>query len=123
MTGSDGDLGLRLYGMMQHVLGAYAQHVDLSVPEPRGVVEHQDALNAVVHLAGAVDRAGQSGHIDKEQAEWMASLLMVIHDYMQPLPPGIGEDADGGTSDHLTADLQEIVSALRQGRAESGLHG
>jgi hypothetical protein len=45
-------------------------------------------------------------------------MLMVIRDFIQPLPRGLAAD---GVTDNLTPDLQEIVAALRQAHRDSDL--
>ena len=41
----------RLFGVMQQLMAAYADQRVPEKPEPRGVVELQDALDAVIQLA------------------------------------------------------------------------
>ena len=53
----------RLYGMMQHLMAAYAQQQAPEKPDPRGVVELQDALDAVIQLAAVIDEETQAGRI------------------------------------------------------------
>ncbi|HEX4091874.1 MAG TPA: hypothetical protein VHZ33_24435 [Trebonia sp.] len=120
MSDSPADLGMRLYGMMQYLMAAYAQQVTPEVPEPRGVVQSQDALDAIIQLAAVIDEATQAGRVDRERGKHAATMLMVIRDYIQPLPRGLATD---GVTDNVTPDLQEIVTALRQARQDSGLAG
>jgi hypothetical protein len=103
--------------MMQYLMAAYAQQVTSEVPEPRNVVQLQDALNAVLQLAAVIDEATQAGRIDRERGKHAATMLMVIRDYIQPLPRGLAAD---GVTDNLTPDLEEIVAALRQARDDAG---
>ena len=106
--------------MMQYLLAAYAQQVTPEVPTPRNVVQLQDALDAILQLGAVIDEAAQEGHIDRERAKHAATMLMVIRDFIKPLPPGLAAD---GVTDDLTQDLGEIVAALRQARQDSGLAG
>jgi hypothetical protein len=48
-----------------------------------------------------------------ERATWIATLLMVVREYVQPLPAGLAAD---GIADDLTPDLVEMVAALRSSR-------
>ena len=48
MTTPSVHIGSRLYGMMQQILVDYAQHAEPALPPARGVVEVQDALDAVI---------------------------------------------------------------------------
>jgi hypothetical protein len=118
MSTPPADLGQRLYGMMQYLMAAYAQQVSPEVPAARNVVQLQDALDAVLQLAAVIDEATQAGHIELVRGKYAATMLMVLRDYIQPLPRGL---ADDGVTDNLTPDLEEIVAALRQAREDSGL--
>jgi hypothetical protein len=120
MSGPPADLGMRLYGMMQYLMAAYAQQVTPEVPAPRDVVQLQDALDAVLQLAAVIDEASQAGRIERERGKHAAAMLMVIRDYVKPLPPGLAAD---GVTDNLTQDLKEIVAALRKARQDTGLAG
>lgn len=81
--------------MMQYLMAAYAQQVTPEVPEPRGVVQLQDALDAVLQLAAVIDEATQAGHINRERGKHAATMLMVIRDY----PP---TRAPSGMEPHAT---------------------
>ncbi|MEU3189508.1 hypothetical protein ABZ686_02435 [Streptomyces sp. NPDC006992] len=112
----------RLYGMMQHLLANYA---DQEVPDPaelRDVVDKQDALDAVVQLAAFLDSNSQAGNISVNDAEFMASMLMIIREFVQPLPFG-SVLRNGVETDGVTSDLQEIVDALRQAREAEDRRG
>jgi hypothetical protein len=109
MTEPTTDLGSRLYGMMQFLLSDFANGNKTEVAAPRDVVEKRDALNAVIFLAAAIDEPAQKGVLPTEHAKHMASLLMVIRDYIEPLPRGLGRDG----TDRATADIAEMVHALR----------
>ena len=106
--------------MMQYLMAAYAQQVTPEVPEPRGVVQLQDSLDAILQLAAVIDEATQAGRIDRERGKHAATMLMVIRDYIKPLPRGLAAD---GVTDNLTQDLEEIVAALRHARQDGGLAG
>ena len=114
------DIGQRLYGMMQYLMAAYAQQVPSEVPPPRNVVQLQDALDAALQLAAVIDEATQAGRIPVDRGKHAATMLMVVRDFIKPLPRGLTAD---GVTDHLTSDLEEIVAALRQAREDSGLAG
>lgn len=118
MTTPPADLGQRLYGMMQYLMAAYAQQISPGVPEARNIVRLQDALDAVLQLAAVIDEATQSGRIPVERGKHAASMLMVVRDYVQPLPRGLAAD---GVTDRVTPDLEELVAALRQARQDTGL--
>ncbi|WP_091508026.1 hypothetical protein [Amycolatopsis sacchari] len=109
-------LEMRLYGMMQRLLVAVAHAEDLEQVSPRGVVGTQDALDAVIQIAAAIDELAQGGQMSAERAAWVVALLMVIRDYIEPLPQGLGLDGE----DHLTPDLDQMVQSLRTARRNAG---
>ncbi len=110
----------RLYGMMQHLMAAYADQQAPEKPDPRGVVERQDALDAVIQLAAVLDEAIEAGRIPPARGQHAAAMLMLVREYIQPLPRGL--DADGVT-DNLTTDLGSMVMALREARQATGYKG
>jgi hypothetical protein len=110
----------RLYGMMQYLMAAYAQQQAPEKPDPRDVVELQDALDAVIQLAAVIDEETQAGRIPVVRGQHAAAMLMLVREYIQPLPRGL--DADGVT-DNLTTDLGAIVMALREARQATGYKG
>ena len=119
-VGQPPDADQRLYGMMQHLMDTYAHKQAPEKPGPRGIVELQDALDAVIQLAGVIDEAVQAGRIPAERGQHAAAMLMLVREYIQPLPRGL--DADGVT-DNLIADLGEMVMALRDARQATGYKG
>jgi hypothetical protein len=116
LDGADG----RLYGVMQDLMAAYARQQAPEKPEPRGVVGLQDALDAVIQLAAVIDEETQAGRIPAARGQHAAAMLMLVREYIQPLPPG--RDADGVT-DNLTTDLGGMVMALREARQATGYKG
>lgn len=109
---------IRVFGVMQYLLSQLATGAPLEVPEPRGVVELQDALDALLQVGGVLDRLTQAGAMPTSQGVHAGAMLMVIREYLRPLP---GDVANG--TDRLTGDLQELVTALRVAREATGLHG
>ncbi|MEW2272166.1 hypothetical protein ACFY2H_32410 [Streptomyces griseofuscus] len=112
----------RLYGMMQFLLAHYANHQVPEAAAERGVVDQQDALDAVLSLAGFLDANTQAGRIPANDGEHMASMLMVIREYIRPLPVGEVE-REGAAVDGVTPDLREMVDALRTVRDETDMRG
>lgn len=110
----------RLYGMMQHLMAACAAQQVPEKPGPRGIVELQDALDAVIQIAAVIDEAIQDGQIPAVRGHHAAAMLMLVREYIQPLPQGL--DADGVT-DNLTTDLGAMVMALREAREATGYKG
>ena len=104
--------------MMQHLMRCYANRQPPEVPAARDVVNVQDALDSVLQVAAVIDEATQAGRIPAERGVHASAMLMVAREYIQPLPRGL---ADDGLTDHATADLAELVAALRQVREANGL--
>jgi hypothetical protein len=92
--------------MMQMVMASYAAG-RLVIGPKRGIVEREDAMDAIVQIAATVDEWLQSGLVPEERALNAMLMLMVIRDLVAPLPD-IGEDEL-----LLRRDLQEAVDALR----------
>jgi len=112
-------LELRLYGMMQALMGAYANREEPPSVPVRSAVKEQDALDAVMQLAAVIDEFTQAGAIPPGRGVHAGAMLMVVRDYIKPLPPGLS--ADG--RDQLTDDLHELVGVLRQAREDFGHQG
>ncbi len=110
----------RLYATMRRLMVVYADRQASEVPGPRGVVKRQDALDAVIQLAAVVDEAVQAGAIRVDRGMHAAAMLMVLREFVQPLPP----DWDGdGCTDYLKDDLAMMVTALREARQATGHKG
>lgn len=105
LVGTEG----RLYGMMQFLLMEFVRGVEPMGAAVRGVVEEQDAVDAVAALAMTLDEQVQTGRIDSNAGAHMGALLMTIRDYVRPLPVGVNADGSDGVPD----DLREMVDALR----------
>ena len=114
-----GQAGTRLYGMMRLLLALAASGHTAPSPAARGVVTADDAVDAVLQVAVVIDQAVKSGAITSEQGFQAGSMLMLVRDYVRPLPPGSGE----GPADMVTGDLLALARVLRRGGAEGGLQG
>ena len=89
-------------------MAAYAQQQAPEKPDPRKVVELQDALDAVIQLAAVIGEETQADRIPADRGQHAAAMLMLVREYIQPLPRGLDTD---GVSDNLTTDLGAIVMA------------
>jgi hypothetical protein len=105
--------------MMQHLMILAANERRPGVPPARGVVTRDDALDAVLQVAAVIDEATQAGRIPVERGAHGAAMLMLIRDYIQPLP-AVPED---GVTDKVTPDLTELARLLRRLGGESGIQG
>ena len=110
----------RLYATMRRLMVGYARRQASESPGPRGVVKRQDALDAVIQLAAVVDAAVQADAIPVDRGMHAAAMLMVLREFVQPLPPEW--DGDGCT-DYLTDALGMMVMALREARQATGQRG
>jgi hypothetical protein len=119
MSQPDAGAEQRLYATMQVLLTRMAQQVPNDVPPWRGVVTQQDALDATLQAAAVIDQATREGRIPVGAGVHAAAMLMMVREYVQPLPRGTETDGP----DPVTRDLGEISGALRAVREETGLSG
>ena len=110
----------RLYATMERLLVGFGDRQASEIPGSRGVVELQDALDAVIEVAAVVDEAVHAGGIPVDRGMHAAAMLMVFREFVQPLPPEW--DGDGCT-DYLNDDLTLMVAALREARQATGQQG
>jgi hypothetical protein len=106
----ESNLGTRALGMMQFLMAQWANRVEPQSVEPRGVVQADDVAHAVLQIAAAVDEWLQSDVVPVDRALHVMTMLMIVRDYAMPLPRGGPE----GEPDPVTADLEELVTLLRQ---------
>jgi hypothetical protein len=100
------DLGaVDLYGLIEELVRSEPQQSDPASPGA-GVASNHDALLAVAQLARAIEKPAQTGDLDPEHAHRMASLLLVIRDYVEPLSSGV--------DNHVSRYLAEFAGKLRQ---------
>ena len=101
----------RLYGLMQHYMTAYAHADALPAADVRGVVELDDALDAVMQVAAVIDEYTRSGDIPTGRGMHAVASLMVIREHLRPGPPS---EEDG--RDLLAEDLARIVGFQREAK-------
>jgi len=101
----------RPWNLMIKIMSTYAQGFGpIPLGDARGIIERQDALDAIAQLAALVDETYNAGLISRDKASFGMLLLMVLQEYVSPLP-------DAGDSEaNLRADLTEAVDALRAAR-------
>lgn len=102
----------RLYGLMQGMLADAVGPQALASAPPRGIVTEEDVRRAAAALAGFIDDLPRQG-IQPAQVEMMGALLLVIREYIKPLPVGESQGPGGQTTDGVTRDLVEIVNSIR----------
>jgi hypothetical protein len=119
MTQPDVGAEQRLYAMMQHLMILATNERRPEVPPAREVVTGDDALDAVLQVAAVIDEATQAGRIPVERGVHAAAMLMLIRDYVRPLPAVPGDDV----TDKVTLDLVELLRLLRRLGGESGVQG
>jgi polysaccharide deacetylase len=96
-----------LYGLIEELVrNRPSDRPESSAAVGPGAASKRDALTAVAELARAIEIPAQSGDLDPEQAHRMASLLLVIRDFVEP----VGPDAD----EHVSRYLREFVGKLHR---------
>lgn len=71
-----------------------------------------------MQLAAVIDEHAQAGDIPAGRAKHAAAMLMVIRDYIQPLPVGGDE-----SHDQVTPDLAEIVTTCARSGGKPAIRG
>jgi hypothetical protein len=101
------DVGaVALYGLIEELVrDRPVEPPDPAVPRAGAASKH-DALTAVAELARAIETPAQNGELDPERAHRLASLLLVIRDYVEPVGPGVDE--------HVSRYLREFVGNLHR---------
>jgi hypothetical protein len=94
---------MALYGIIEQLVRE-APRQGVGADPGSGIAGQGHALTAVAKLAQAIEAPAQSGDLDPNQAYRMASLLLVIRDYIDPLGPNVDE--------HVTRYLSEVVRDL-----------
>ena len=98
----------RLYGACQQLVVAFLHGTERPSASPRDVVQEQDAVDAVVMVLAIIQEQMQAARIRPEVGTRMAALLMLVRDFVRPLPAGTTAGYD-----LLTADLAEMVEVVR----------
>lgn len=87
-------------------------------PEPgphRGVVSLGDALDALQCVGRLITNAAEDGEIRESTADVGISVLMLVREYLSPLPATPGPDG----ADQVRADLLRKVTDLRESIAQN----
>lgn len=95
-----------LYGEIEQLVRRRPQLPAEAAAPGGGVATNHDALAAVAQLALAVEKPAQTGDLDPAVAYRMASLLLVVRDYLEPVSSS-GED-------RVARYLTEVTTALRR---------
>lgn len=119
MTQPDAGSQERLYAMMQHLMMLAAHGQQPAAAPGRFIATGDDAVDAVLQIAAVIDQATQLGAIPVERGLHAAAMLMLIRDYLRPLPEAPRPDG----KDAIGPDLAEMVRALRQAGGSTGIQG
>jgi hypothetical protein len=95
-----------LYGLIEELVRSGPVESDGPAESGAGVASSHDALTAVAELARAIEEPAQAGDLDPEYAHRMASLLLVVRDFVKPVGPVADE--------HVSRYLTEVVDKLRR---------
>ena len=102
--------GVALFGLIENLVRSRPHLSEEEASPGRGEASNHDALKAVVELATAIDIPAQSGDLDPDKAHRMASLLLVIRDYIEPVV-AVSDDDEGKK---LRRYLDEVLADLRR---------
>jgi hypothetical protein len=95
-----------LFGLIEELVRAAPRQSETAPSPGAGVAGNRDALTAVAQLARAIETPAQAGDLDPELAHRIASLLLVIHDYIEPLGPAVDK--------HVSRYLAGVVNELHR---------
>lgn len=93
---------MALYGLIEELVRSGPGQLEGTAASGAGVASKHDALMAAAKLARAIEEPAQGGDLDPELAHQMASLLLVIRDYIEPVGPVADE--------HVSRYLSEVVA-------------
>jgi hypothetical protein len=100
-----------LHGLIEELVRRRPQQDEEKVPAGLGVASNHDALEAVIQLATAIWVPAEAGDLAPDKAYRMASLLLVIRDYIEPVAAASDDDE---AEERLTRYLTEVVDGLRR---------
>ena len=106
-----------LYGLIEHLVRSRPRQEQGEAAPGGGVATNHDALEAVTQLATAIEVPAEAGDLAPDAAHRMASLLLVIRDYIEPVRSAADDDA---AAERLSRYLAEVVDDLRQGKQPPG---
>jgi hypothetical protein len=95
-----------LYGLIEQLIRSEPRQPESATAPGAGAANNHDALAAVAELARAIETPAQAGDLDPEHAHRMASLLLVIRDYVEPIGPVADE--------HVSRYLADVVEKLHR---------
>lgn len=108
--------GQRALGMWQALLGHHAEGLNPESGTQRGIVQQQDATEALLQTALVIDALLQGESLEQAQLLHAMHMLMAARDYVQPLLT-----SPVGSEDTLRSDLALAVEVIRAGRQEVGV--
>ncbi len=100
------DIGDRALTMMQALAPIDIGGLPLEGAE-HDIVRRDDALKALAGVFAVVDSALQVGEIDTDRGKHAMLMLMILREYICPIPDPEGDEA------LFRADLQQTVNGLR----------
>ena len=98
-----------LYGLIEQLVRSRPQQDEQQPLAGRGVASNHDALKAVVQLATAIQIPAEAGDLPPEKAQQMASMLLVIRDYIEPVAVATADDE---AAERLSRYLAEVIAKL-----------
>lgn len=95
-----------LYGLIEQLVRSEPGAADAT--PGTGAARARDAVAAISELARAIEVPAQAGDIDFDHAHRMASLLLVIRDFVEPV--------EAAADEHVRRHLIDVLERMRRGR-------
>jgi hypothetical protein len=95
-----------LYGEIEQLIRREPQHAEATAAPGSGVASKRDAVEAVAQLAVTFEKPAYAGDLDPAVANRIASLLLVIRDYLEPM--------SSTRDERVSRYLAEVTRGLRR---------
>ena len=94
--------------MMQRLASAYIRGENIGRGPDRGLINEDDAVNALMQTFAVIDQQLQENEMPPDKALHAMQMLMVIHEFIRPIPGSPGDE------ELFNADLAETAALLRE---------
>jgi hypothetical protein len=95
-----------LYGEIEELVRRGPQRSEADAAPGTGVATNHQAIEALVQVALTFEKPAYTGDLDPAVANRLASLLLVIRDYLEPV--------SSSGDDRISRYLAEVATSLRR---------